>query len=162
MDEIDVALAGYRGAPGHPFVDELDPFGLCDLVEPPRAEFCVELLDPVAVDSVEGPLARPVQIFVRRDRERNGRTDPPEDRIADFLLFLPAELFGRVAVRGVCGQACTLADADAASLDTDPAAEVKTSVALDNGEPRWSSGWLARGCSPARSAAGLINADRSA
>ena len=116
MDQIDVALADYRCEAGHPFIDEFDPFGLGDLGEAARAEFCIELFNPLAIYRIERPLAPAVQIGVRRARERNGRTDPPEDRVADFLLFLPAELFGRVVAVGDGGQACTLADADARPL----------------------------------------------
>jgi hypothetical protein len=80
-----------------------------------------------------------------------------------FPALFAGDFLGGVAVFGDSGQACSFADADAASLDADPAAKVETSGALGNGEARWSPGdWPVGFCSPARAVAGLISADRSA
>ncbi len=62
-----------------------------------------QLLDAGDVDGVQRPLASPVQVAFGGDSEWDGRTDPVEDGVADLLLFLSAELLGRVAVFGPCG-----------------------------------------------------------
>jgi hypothetical protein len=78
---------------------------------------------------------RPGQVTFGRDGERDGRTNPIEDGVADFLLFLTTELLGRVTVLGVCGKASTLAHADSASLDAESATEMEVPVALDDVDP---------------------------
>lgn len=80
-----------------------------------------------------------------------------------FLLLLLPELLRDGAVFGRSGQACTSADADAASLNADPAGEMPKSVALDDGEPGLSPFGPWR-CwrTPWRSLSAFISAARSA
>ena len=62
-----------------------------------------QLLDSGDVDGVQRPLASLGEVAFGGDGEWNGWTDPVEDGVAGLLLFLSAELLGRVAMFGSCG-----------------------------------------------------------